>query len=435
MKRRWSDLELDEHFTLIADELALLTSTTDHNRLGFAVLLKCFEYEGRFPPNRASVSNDLVAYLAKQLNVSPKVFDQYDWGGPSIRQHRARIRQWLGFRPYEEADRQALIEWLRFHVLPKNQNLEFLIETACQHLRVKQIEPPTRRSIERIIRSAIQSYEIEVFDSVYQNLPATTRQRLDELLIPNQSQVEQRLTDTLFHQIKTCHVRVSLNSVLQAAKQLERLQQLQLPPDLFASVPPKVVERFRRRAAVESPSQLRRHPEKIRSVLLAAFCLSRQSEITDDLVECLIQIVHKISTKAERKIYQELLSDLKRVSGKTNLLFQIAEVSLENPDGTVKEVIYPIASEQKLHDLVAEYRSSGPSYHRVVHKVMRGSYSRHYRRMVPELLGVLDVQTNNTAQQPVTDALQLLRKYTKSQQVYYPTDEEIPIGGLPTIKH
>jgi len=109
--------------------------------------------DGRFPPNRASVSKDLVAYLAKQLNVPPKVFDQYDWGGPSIRQHRAQIRQWLGFRPYEEADRPALIEWLRFHVLPKNQNLEFLIETADQHLRVKRIEPPTRSSIERIIRS------------------------------------------------------------------------------------------------------------------------------------------------------------------------------------------------------------------------------------------------------------------------------------------
>ena len=46
------------------------------------------------------------------------------------------------------------------------------------------------------------------------------------------------------------------------------------------------------------------------------------------------------------------------------------------------------------------------------------------------MLGVLDVQTNNTAQQPVTDALELLRKYTKSQQVYYPTDEEIPIDGV-----
>ena len=169
MKRRWNDLELDEHFTLLPDELALLTSTTDYNRLGFAVLLKCFEYEGRFPPNRASVSKDLVAYLAKHLNVPPKVFDQYDWGGPSIRQHRARIRQWLGFRPYVEADRQALIEWLRFHALPKNQNLEFLIETTYQHLRVKRIEPPTRPSIERIgvwiasLRKTTLAYNIIIF--------------------------------------------------------------------------------------------------------------------------------------------------------------------------------------------------------------------------------------------------------------------------------
>lgn len=430
MKRCWTDLELAEHFTLFPNELALLTSTTEHNRLGFAVLLKCFEYEGRFPPNPSSVAKDPIRYLAKQLNVAPEVFEQYDFSGRSIRQHRAQIRQWLGFRPYVESDRGPLIEWLRFHVLPENQNLEFLIERIYQHLRHQQIEPPTRASIERIIRSAIQTYENEVFDSVYKNLPATVRQRLDELLISSQSETEQSETSTPFHQIKTCYVRVSLNSVLQAAKQLERLQQINLPSDLFALISPKVIERFRQRAAVESPSQLRRHPENIRYTLLAAFCLSRQSEITDDLVECLIQIVHKISTKAERKIYKELLSDLKHVSGKTNLLFQIAEVSLENPDGRVKEVIYPIASEQKLRDLVAEYHSSGPAYRRVVHRVMRGSYSRHYRRMVPELLRVLDFQTNNTAQQPVTDALELLRKYTESQQVYYPTDEEIPIDGV-----
>lgn len=430
MKRRWTDLELTEHFTLFPNELALLTSTTEHNRLGFAVLFKCFEYEGRFPQNQISVPKDLIRYLAKQLNVAPEVFDQYDFSGRSIRQHRAQIRQWLGFRPYVESDRQLLIEWLRIDVLPKNQNLEFLIETVRKHLRTKQIEPPTRASIERIIRSAIQTHENEVFDSVYKNLSATVRQMLDELLSSSQSSTEQSPTETPFYQIKTCHVRVSLTSVLQAAKQLERLQQINLPSDLFALISPKVVERFRQRAAVESPSQLRRHPSKIRYTLLAAFCLSRQSEITDDLVECFIQIVHKISTKAERKIYKELLSDLKRVSGKTNLLFQIAEVSLENPDRTVKEVIYPIASEQKLRDLVAEYRSSGPAYHRVVHRIMRGSYSRHYRRMVPFLLRVLDFRTNNTAQQPITDAIDLLRKYTQNQTIYYPTDEEIPIDGV-----
>ena len=102
MKRRWTNDELEQHFTLHPDELALLTSLTDHNRLGFAVLLKCFAYEGRFPQNPSSIPAEIVGYIAKQINVPPEAFARYDFDGRSIREHRARIRHWLSFRPYAE---------------------------------------------------------------------------------------------------------------------------------------------------------------------------------------------------------------------------------------------------------------------------------------------------------------------------------------------
>ena len=50
--------------------------------------------------------------------------------------------------------------------------------------------------------------------------------------------------------------------------------------------------------------------------------------------------------------------------------------------------------------------------------------------MVPELLRVLDFRSNNTGQQPIIDAISLLRKYTSSQQVHYPADEVIPIDSV-----
>ena len=77
MKYRWTDDELLQHFTLRPDELALLSrTTTSHNRLGFAVLLKLFEYEGCFPQSPSSVPRDLLLHLAKQLDVQPEVFDK-----------------------------------------------------------------------------------------------------------------------------------------------------------------------------------------------------------------------------------------------------------------------------------------------------------------------------------------------------------------------
>ena len=56
MKRTWDTAELEEHWTLSTDECqAALDNKIEANRLGFALLLKGFEYEGRFPQNRSDL--------------------------------------------------------------------------------------------------------------------------------------------------------------------------------------------------------------------------------------------------------------------------------------------------------------------------------------------------------------------------------------------
>jgi len=49
MKRQWTTEELEADFTLHPTELDLIgDSKTDHNLLGFAVLLKYFQYEAQY---------------------------------------------------------------------------------------------------------------------------------------------------------------------------------------------------------------------------------------------------------------------------------------------------------------------------------------------------------------------------------------------------
>jgi hypothetical protein len=121
-----------------------------------------------------------------------------------------------------------------------------------------------------------------------------------------------------------------------------------LPSDLFHGYAPKLVERLRRRVAAESPSHIRQHPHPIRMTLLAALVFQRTQEVTDALVTLLIQIVHRIGKRAER-----------RVAGKTRILYRIADAALEHPDDPVREVVFPVADEQTLRDLVAEYKAQG----------------------------------------------------------------------------
>ena len=98
------------------------------------------------------------------------------------------------------------------------------------------------------------------------------------------------------------------------------------------------------RASTESPYDLRRHKDAISYTLMAAFCIQRSQEITDNLIELLNQIIHRIDTRAIRRINKELIDEFKTVSGKTGLLFRIAEAAIASPNGVVEQVIYPVVS-------------------------------------------------------------------------------------------
>ena len=119
---------------------------------------------------------------------------------------------------------------------------------------------------------------------------------------------------------------------------------------------------------------------------MSVFFWLRCREIPDNLIELLIQIIHKISVRAERKVEKEFIRDFRRVNGKTNILFQIADAALNNPDGIVKKVLFPVVSENTLTNIVKEFKNTGSSYKQKVYNVMRTSYGNHYRRMVPEIL-------------------------------------------------
>jgi len=134
----------------------------------------------------------------------------------------------------------------------------------------------------------------------------------------------------------------------------------------------------------------------VRLTLLACLCWVRTAEITDCLVDLLIGLVHKINARAERRVEGELIDDLKRVRGKEGILFRIAEAAVAEPEGTVRKVVFPVAGEATLQDLVREAKANKQTFRHRVRTVLASSYSAYYRRMLPSLLGALDFRSNST---------------------------------------
>jgi TnpA family transposase len=224
--------------------------------------------------------------------------------------------------------------------------------------------------------------------------------------------------------------RPSLASMQEELAKLELIRHMDLPNDLFDHVSPRDMERCRRRVAVEAPHELRRHPDPARITWLAAFVYLRARSLTDDLIDLLIETIHRIGARAERKVERELLADLKRVTGKQNLLFELADATLAQPDGVVRDVVFPVVGEKTLRALVKEWKATGPTYRTTLRTVIRNSYRGHYRRMVPKLLVALEFRSNNERHRPVMLALDLVKRFADTRLRTFPADEKVPLNGV-----
>lgn len=405
VKANWDTEELIEHWTLLPQELELVKNKVGANQIGFAVLLKFFQTFARFPTDSGEIPNVIISYIAQQLQIPSSDYSDYDWQGRSISNHRAAIRKLFGFRTVKVRNEEEMVDWLKAEIIPTEQRIEPISELVYQRFRELQIEPPTKGRVERLVKSAIASYENNFCNQTFSQLTPSIIQKIDILLSTEDteeteddesaSSSDKKIKMSDFAFLKTDPGAVGLDSFLTEIKKLKLIRAVGLPPDLFTGVSEKLLKTYRNRASTESPYDLRRHKDAIRYTLMAAFCIQRSQEITDNLIELLNQIIHRIDTRAVRRINKELIDEFKTVSGKTGLLFRIAEAAIAAPTGIVEQVIYPVVSLKTLKDLVAEYKSTGNFYQQRVHTVVRNSFASHYRRMIPQLLEVLEFRSNN----------------------------------------
>ncbi|WP_253905270.1 Tn3 family transposase [Arthrobacter sp. H14] len=417
------NLGLVDEWTLIGRDFDLLGQKPGPTRIGFALLLKFFEIEARFPDGPDDFGPESVVYVSEQVGVPPEDFGAYAWIGRTIERHRAEIRTVFGFREFSLADEAVLANWLAQEVCPREVRDGALAEALAGRCRQLKIEPPARTS--RIVGAARASFEQEFCVGVVDRLGPAGAARLEAVIVDGTA-------GSLLAVLKADPGPAGLESLLAEVEKLSAAQTLDLPADLFTGVSEKVVNAWRARAARMYPSDFWDTPPAARLTLLAALCYQRTAEITDSLVDLLLVLVLKINTSAVKKVEKELTEDLKRVRGKTELLFKLAETAVAHPDETVREAVFPVVSEKTLQQLVKEAKANESVFQGKVRTVLRGSYSNHYRRMLPALLSVLQFRCHNTAFRPIMDAIALLKQYSeaRSKAQYFNTGDDVPVVGV-----
>ena len=395
-----SDRSFIESWSLDVDDIAFVEGFNLVSRVWVAFQLRFFRTHGRFPSREDDSCPESLRYLGRQLDLAAPGSGRFRFHHVNTRRHRAAILRHLGVRRASERDRSSLRAWLVEECRRTCGAVEDQVAAGYAWCLGRSIYVASDKIMERLVRGARHDFLEGLLTSIARDLPANTRAKLEASLC-------EPAGPTGFHRLKDDVGAASLESVLSACDRLAFVEGLDLPAERLGGVDPAWVALLSRRVEGETGSEMRRHGETRRLGLYALYLMDRRRTMVDGLVDLLLEIVHRLQTRSRRKVIGAIARDIERVHGKERLLVDIAEAAVDDPQGRVVDVIYPVAGVAKLTAVIAEHHAKG-TMDRRIQTVMRGSYASHYRRMLPRLLSVLQFRSNNTGWRPILDALHLV---------------------------
>ncbi len=87
-------------------------NSTEKNQMAFAVILKYFQANGRYPTKKDTIKPLILKSLASQLMTNSTLFQPIHLENRTAKRFRQKIRDFLGYRMATLSDANALIVWL-----------------------------------------------------------------------------------------------------------------------------------------------------------------------------------------------------------------------------------------------------------------------------------------------------------------------------------
>ncbi|GAG69523.1 unnamed protein product [marine sediment metagenome] len=154
IKPSFSNKELSEIFKPTEEELCLLDANTKKTlpkpRLGFMIILKCYQYLGRVVA--VNIDKSIKKYICNQLNIAQNT-DLSSYDKSARKRHIKIIRKYLGINP-DKKQRRTLVKKAAFTAATTKENLADIVNYVIDELIKSRFELPAYQKLVRVARAA-----------------------------------------------------------------------------------------------------------------------------------------------------------------------------------------------------------------------------------------------------------------------------------------
>ncbi|MDP3706095.1 MAG: Tn3 family transposase [Legionellaceae bacterium] len=286
------------------------------------------------------------------------------------------------------------------------------------------------------MRTAIHRFEKPFFANIVKQLPSASIKIVNDLLRDdtklNDSTKDNTPEDEItLRRLKADVVGVKLKHVAFEIKKLNFIRSIPIPSSLFDNTPRKLLKKYYQRIMAASPSNVLGFVPDARAASMACFVYIRSQLLTDDVADLFIKLIHNMKSSAEVHVNKKIITEVKKVNGKFDILYLIAEAAIENPKGVIEDIIYPQVSEDTLKKLVIELKNKGNRwYQSQVNLKVHSLYSHAHRKVLLQLLNAFTFKTNNPEGRDLLDAIAFIKKHQDSTDTYYPDTAPVPIDKV-----
>lgn len=283
--------ELCEVFTLSSDEMAFLSKKTKTqnsvSRLGFTILLKCYQYLGR-PIKVDEVNISIKKYIAKQLGIGAEI-DLSSYSKSTFKNHKNAIRNYLEINLDKKKHRQIMKQSALDAAITK-ENLADIINRIIEEVFHQRYELPGYQALVRLSRAARTVTNQKSYKKISDSLSQDQKQFINDMLEVTDENTQK---EWAWFEIKqepkspTAHKLRGFIAYVQRLKQLR--EKLFVDVDFIA---PARLEHLRDEAMITDQSDMRKFGELKRYAMVVILIYMKVTHAMDDLVHVLKKQMH-----------------------------------------------------------------------------------------------------------------------------------------------